>query len=193
VSTGAGAGELEFLDQSEARILAAAADRIFPADDDSPAASELGAVRFIDRQLAGGWGAGAMQYRHGPFRRWAGGGDGWQSPLTPAEAYRHGLAALDRGARARHGSGFAELGPADQDPLLVACERGGLEDEFGVELAPREFLELLRANVVEGLFSDPRYGGNLEGRGWSWLGFPASHVGYPATDGIAPPPPGSDG
>lgn len=186
-------GELQFLGADEAWILAAAADRIFPADDDSPAASELGAVRFIDRQLAGSWGAGAMQYRHGPFRRWPDGGDGWQSPLTPAEAYRHGLGALDRGARAQHGAGFAELGPAAQDALLVACERGGLEPEFGAELEPREFLGLLRTNVIEGLFSDPRYGGNLDGRGWSWLGFPAAHVGPPGADGITPPPPGSDG
>jgi gluconate 2-dehydrogenase gamma chain len=172
------APQLSFLNAEEARTLAAAADRVFPADDSSPAASALGAVEFIDRQLAGGWGAGEKLYRQGPFPPSPDGRHGWQSPLTPAEAYRRGLGALDAIARERHGAAFADLAPAAQDALLGACERGEVEADFGENLSAAEFFRLLRGNVVEGLFSDPRHGGNRDGRGWSWLGFPAAHAAY---------------
>jgi gluconate 2-dehydrogenase gamma chain len=176
--TDGAAAELSFFSEEEARTLAAAADRIFPADDSSPGASALGAVEFLDRQLAGSWGAGEKLYREGPFLPSPDGRHGWQSPLTPADAYRQGLRALDRVAQERHGSPFADLAPGAQDALLTACQRGEAEADFGENLSAAEFFRLLRVNVVEGLFSDPRHGGNRDGRGWRWLGFPAAHAAY---------------
>ncbi|WP_370299302.1 gluconate 2-dehydrogenase subunit 3 family protein [Abyssibacter sp.] len=43
----------QVLNADDAAILAAAADRIIPEDELSPAASALGIPEFIDRQLAG--------------------------------------------------------------------------------------------------------------------------------------------
>lgn len=169
-----------FLDRSQARTLAAAADRIFPAQDESPSASELGVVEYVDGQLAGAWGRGDRLYRDGPFPTPADRGHGWQSPLTPAEAYRHGLAALDALARDRGADSFADLPPAARDEMLASCEAGAVEADFGPALGAAEFFELLRTNVLEGLFADPRYGGNRGGLGWRWLGFPeqrAEHGG----------------
>lgn len=47
---------LRFFDEEEARIVAAATERIFPSDETGPGAKEAGVVIFIDRQLAGPYG-----------------------------------------------------------------------------------------------------------------------------------------
>jgi hypothetical protein len=52
-----GARRRFFLTDAEAVFLAAACDRLIPADD-YPSASEAGVVDFIDLQLATGWGEG---------------------------------------------------------------------------------------------------------------------------------------
>jgi gluconate 2-dehydrogenase gamma chain len=167
-----------FLQPDQARALAAAADRIFPGDGDSPSASALGAVEYIDGQLAGPWGQGDHLYRQGPFPAPQDSGHGWQSPLTPAEVYAHGLAALDEIARARHGAAFAELPPEAQDELLHACERGEVEADFGEGRSAAQFFALLKLNVVEGVFADPRYGGNRDFGGWRFIGFPEERARY---------------
>jgi gluconate 2-dehydrogenase gamma chain len=71
---------------------------------------------------------------------------------------------LDAAARERFGAAFAALPPDRQDDLL----REGLADEDQAE-----FLALLLAFTLEALLCDPVYGGNPEGRGWSWLAIPA--------------------
>jgi gluconate 2-dehydrogenase gamma chain len=177
---------LAFFTPVEARAIAAVADRIFPADGGSPSATELGAVEFIDAQLAGPWGQGDRLYRQGPFFPSPDGGHGWQSPLSPAEAYRHGLLTLDLLAHFRHGAVFAELVPDVQDALLSLCERGETNADFGENLGADEFFVLLRTNVVEALFADPRHGGNRDGRGWRWLGFPESRARYAEPEVIPP-------
>lgn len=178
--------ERPFLTPERARVVGAAADRLFPADGDSPAATDLGVVDYIDGQLAGPWGRGERLFRQGPFLAPVDEGHGWQSPMTPAEAYAHGLDALDGLARERHGAGFAEIPAEAQDALLRACERGEADADFGPNFTAAAFFALLRTNVVEGLFGDPRYGGNRDYGGWRWLGFPeerARHaVGAGGTD-----------
>src|SRR4051794_35294165 len=57
------------LTATEAAFFSAVADTIIPADALSPAGTECGVVTFIDRQLAGAWGAGSKMYRNGPFRK----------------------------------------------------------------------------------------------------------------------------
>jgi choline dehydrogenase-like flavoprotein len=58
---------LRALSKPEAALVGAMADRVFPRDGDSPSASEIGFVTYLDGQLAGGWGAGERFYRQGPF------------------------------------------------------------------------------------------------------------------------------
>jgi gluconate 2-dehydrogenase gamma chain len=163
-------GDLRVLTPPEARALAAIADRIFPRCPDMPSASELGAIAYVDGQLAGPWGAGAGMYRSGPWERPEDAGHGWQAPFTPAEAYRHGLAALRSAVLDRHGVDFTELPPGAQDEVLADLEGGRLPG-FG-DLPGPAFFALLHRTVVEGVLSDPRHGGNRDAQAWRWLGFP---------------------
>ena len=53
---------LRFFTAQEARVVAAACERIFPSDATGPGANEAGVVIYIDRQLAGPYGADKNRY-----------------------------------------------------------------------------------------------------------------------------------
>ncbi|MDQ3780766.1 MAG: gluconate 2-dehydrogenase subunit 3 family protein, partial [Chloroflexota bacterium] len=136
---------LTSLSTHEARTAAAVFDRMFPADADSPAATEIGAVSYLDRMLGG-------------------------TDTHLREDYRFGLSALDRTARQRWGDGFADGGAADQDRLLAELERGEIP---GWRIPDQtHFFTQLRFHLQEGLFADPIYGGNRDKQGWRFLGHP---------------------
>jgi len=67
-----------------------------------------------------------------------------------AATYAAGVAELE---------GFADLPPEAQDARLR-------------ELEGTPFFELVRAHVLEGMFGDPSYGGNIDEAGWRLLGYP---------------------
>lgn len=167
-----------FLTADERAALRALVERIFPGDADGPGACELGVVEYLDRQLAGPWGEGAGTYREAPYEPADHPGHGWQSPLTPAQAYRRALSALEAEALRNHGRVPAGLTDAELDGLLAALAAGrlpGLDDP-----SPATFFAMLCQKVIEGLFSDPSYGGNRNLGGWRWLGYPgvaAAHGG----------------
>src|ERR1700710_2013138 len=108
----------QFLNPQERRTLSVLVDRIIPADELGPGATDVGVVIFLDRQLAGAWGAGAQLYRSGPF---AAGlpQQGYQLPLTPAELFREGLAQLDAAASRLHGKDFADCAAGDQEAMMT--------------------------------------------------------------------------
>src|ERR1700722_20442193 len=58
---------LRFFTASEATIVAAACERIFPSDESGPGAKEAGVVIYIDRQLAGPYGRDRYRYTKPPF------------------------------------------------------------------------------------------------------------------------------
>jgi gluconate 2-dehydrogenase gamma chain len=111
-----------FFNPQEASLVAAAVARLIPTDDLGPGATEADVAGYIDRQLAGAWGAGERLYRSGP---WSAGAptQGYQLPFTPAELFRHALRPLHERIVRDHGKPFAELSAADQDGLLRALER----------------------------------------------------------------------
>src|SRR5215204_2282674 len=90
---------LVILNPHEARTVASVVDRFFPADDDSPGATGIGVVTYLDRALAGAY-------------------------ADHVETYRLGLLALDQVALARWGVGFADAGAELQDDLLSSLEHG---------------------------------------------------------------------
>src|SRR5271169_829222 len=53
---------LRFFTAGEARVIAAACERIFPSDASGPGAKEAGVVIYIDRQLAGSCGADKLRH-----------------------------------------------------------------------------------------------------------------------------------
>lgn len=172
---------LRALSRREAEILTAMVDRVFPAGDGTPSASEVGVVAYIDGQLAGGFGSGDRFYRDGPFHEPTDSGHGYQLPLVPRELYRRVLPKIDDYAQARHGAPLAQLDEDDQDAVLRALEADrvdlGLADSsFGFTAA--QFFAVFLQNVREGLFADPMYGGNRDVAGWRWIGYPGDPMAY---------------
>src|SRR5215203_1469531 len=143
----------------EAWTAAAVFERLFPTDENSPGAIEMGVLTYLDRALAGA-------YR------------------DKAEAYRIGLATLDLAARRRHGAPFADCDPAQQDALIAELEREEFPN-FRVP-PPRDFFEMLRAHLQEGLFADPAYGGNRDKLGWRFLGHPGVWLENSAEENLSP-------
>ena len=138
------AATFETLTADEAGTLQAVVARLIPADERGPGALEAGAATYIDRALAG--------------------------PLAASrEAYRGGLAALDRYARSARGARFAALDPADQDALLRDVEANAAPG-FGPGAAG--FFNLVLTHTIQGTFSDPAHGGNVDFIGWRMLGYP---------------------
>jgi gluconate 2-dehydrogenase gamma chain len=168
---------LRFFTEQEAAAIGVLAERVFPATADGPGARAAHVVEYLDAQLAGPWGAGARLYRQEPFLRPEHPGHGWQLPMTPAEAYRHSIAALNAYAVARwHGRTLDRLTDAEADELMLALDRGHI-DTFG-EPPAAEFFSMMLKNVAEGLFGDPSYGGNFHLIGWRWIGFPGDPDAY---------------
>ena len=153
------------LSLTEAAFVTAAAAVLIPADELSPSGADLGLAVYIDRQLAGAWGNGARYYRQGPHV--AGKPEhGPQSPLTPREQVRAGIAAAGAAVRQQFGKGLEDLAEPERIAALQALEAG-----------QPAFFNLLLALTMEGLFADPIYGGNRDKAGWKMLGYP----GLPAT------------
>lgn len=90
---------LTTLTAAEGRAFTAFAARIIPTDD-TPGATEAGAVHFADHALAG------------PFA----------GMLEPVRA---GLAELDATADREHGTRFDELADDEQDAIISALEEAG--------------------------------------------------------------------
>jgi len=151
---------LRFFTAPEARVIVAACERIFPADESGPGATQAGAMVYIDRQLAGPYGSDRYRYTRPPFA--AAGGPGYQGPETPRQTYRAGIAQL--------GADFTALNGAQQDERLEAIEK-------------TRFFQLLRQHTIEGMFCDPMHGGNAGLIGWQLLGYPGPQMSYRAQMG----------
>src|SRR5579862_3359217 len=140
---------LRFFTADEARVVAAACERIFPSDASGPGATEAGVVIFIDRQLAGPYGRDKYRYTKGPWVESVP-EHGYQGKQTPREVYRAGIALL---------GAFDDLTPDRQDATLLSIEK-------------TTFFQMLRSHTIEGMFCDPMHGGNAGLVGWQLIGFP---------------------
>lgn len=152
----------------------AIAARLIPADELGPGAKEAGVTQFLDGQLAGAWGAGEQFYRQGPFESGTP-EQGYQLSFTPAEMFRRGLAALDAATRRQDGKPYAELDAARQDAWLHDMQAG--KPDFS-PLPSDVFFQALLDATIEGFFSDPLYGGNVDMVGWKLVGFPGAYASF---------------
>jgi gluconate 2-dehydrogenase gamma chain len=162
-----------FFTPAEAAFMEAAVARLIPADDKWPGALEAGATNYIDKQLAGAWGAGERLYRSGPWRKGIP-GQGYQLPLTPAEVFRTAIGAINKELDGK-GTPFAKMSVEQQDAYLKTLD-GGDKDLGGVP--SRVFFADLWQMTVEGFFSDPVYGGNRDMVSWRMIGFPGAYASY---------------
>lgn len=174
-------GPWQFFTPEEAAVVEAIADRLIPPDELGAGGKDAGCAVFIDRQLMGPYGTNEWLYMEAPFVPDAPGNFGPQSSLTPRQRYREGLAALTGYTKQAFGGRlFHQLDAADQDRVLTGLEKGDVKIENG-----RAFFTQVHANVVEGYFADPLYGGNKDMVGWKLVGFPG--VRYDYRDVIANP------
>ncbi len=135
---------LETLTAAEADVLEAMVARIVPTDENGPGAAEARAAHYIDRALTG--------------------------PLASSKpAYVSGLAALDAYAQSSKGAPFTKLAARDQDAVLTDLEKNVAKD-FRPNAAA--FFNMVRNHTMQGMFSDPYYGGNANFIGWDLIGYP---------------------
>jgi gluconate 2-dehydrogenase gamma chain len=67
------------------------------------------------------------------------------------------------------------LSADERDARLAALETSADADE-------RAFFELVRAHVLEGMFGDPRWGGNIDHAGWRLLDYAGPRREWTAAD-----------
>lgn len=123
---------------------------------------------------------------------------GYQSGLLPPMIYREGLSALNRYAENRFGAPFVELSEDRQDTVLQVLngvqqrsagggDSGGnvppaadldIAEGFFGEASAGTFFSMIRTDTLEGMFSDPIYGGNRGLVGWTLIGFPGPQRSY---------------
>lgn len=131
---------------AEARtILEAFVDRIIPADGNGPGAIDAGVVFYINNALSN-----------------------WNS--NEKDVLVEGLFNLTRTARQRYDQDFALLSDANKDALLRDMEDGTIA---GFPGSSAIFSRLHRL-TLEGMFSDPYYGGNQDYVGWDLIGYPGA-------------------
>lgn len=158
----------------EAAFIEAALASLIPADELGPGAREAGVARFIDRELAGAFGAGARCYRQGPGLEGTP-EQGFQSPLTPKQIYRLAILETNHHCQSQHGKTFEELDASQREGVLRGLEAGTIALE---SVSARVFFGMLWANTREGFFADPMYGGNRDKVGWKLVGFPGVAAAY---------------
>jgi hypothetical protein len=145
------------LTRGERETFEAIAARIWPGTDADPGARQAGALRYLERALAG------------PYR-------------ALLDAYRDGLTALNHAAVTRYGHPFARLSDTEQDALLAAMDTDDVP-EF-TSMPAREFFTMCIEHTMEGVFSDPIHGGNRDFAGWRVVGYPGPQGSYSAAEQI---------
>jgi gluconate 2-dehydrogenase gamma chain len=195
---------LQFFTEAEARLMDAIAGRIIPGTPDDPGAREADVFLYIDHKLAYPKNHGFVEptYFRAPFAKlyegdvpppsspespkeiWVSAAQidryGFQGGMTPQDTYRRGLLSVDKYAQEKFQKKFVDLSEAQQDQILEDMDNG---DAKGFDKpTDRVFFKTLRDDVIEGMFSDPVYGGNKDMVGWSLIGYPGAQRAYTPDD-----------
>jgi gluconate 2-dehydrogenase gamma chain len=196
---------IQFFNPHESSTVDALVSRIMPGTDDDPGAHEAGVVFYIDESLHGtNLGYTLKTYAQGPYLVTSDepmrveaassrdiydyvmvAGDqasryGYQSVLTPQEIYRRGIEFVDAYAQDQFENNFVDLSEDQQDQILTDMEADkatGFEGPSG-----KAFFTQLRNDTIEGMFSDPMYGGNRGLVGWKLIGYPGAQRNYTPDD-----------
>jgi len=136
------------------RTLEAFVDRLIPRDETGPSATECGVLTYVEKALAG--------------------------PLAGEKAsLLEGLAAVDVVARTAHDKPFVELAAEQQDSVLTSIENNSAT---GFQPDSRSFFQRVRRLTLEGMFSDPFYGGNRNFGGWDLIRYPGPRMAVSAEE-----------
>lgn len=154
-------------------VLEQATEQIFPKDDNGPGAIELGVPYFIDKQMAGTWGMNGGDYRQGPFL--ASDPTVEHSSLTRGQIMIMGLRKMNQLSHKQFDTSFNKAEDDQQIEILQDFQNGEVKMN-GVNSA--SFFNLLRTLTLEGVYSDPLYGGNRNMAGWEMKEYPGAVASY---------------
>jgi len=144
-----------FLNDDDYATIIAFTERLMPGAPGKPGAKDANVANYIDLALAGAY--TDQQY-----------------------FYRQGLEALETHCQAQYKKSFMFLTAAQQDAVLAAMDENKASG-FTWPTA-KAFFEKLRTHTMEGLFSDPVYGGNKDFAGWKLVGFPGAQPFFTEDD-----------
>ena len=152
------AGPLTNLTARETEILSAMVDRLIPTDELGPGALDAGVLQYIDRALS-------------------------EAESDAADAYRSGLAALDAYSRYTRGGPFIDLSTIDQDSVLIDVQLGAASGAgVGFVGSSGSFFNMVKSHTWQGMFGDPKYGGNVGFAGWDLVDYPGVRLGMSPED-----------
>jgi gluconate 2-dehydrogenase gamma chain len=135
------------LTPAQLKTLEAFVDRLIPKDELGPGAVECGAAVYIDRTLA-------------------------TANAAEKPSFVEGLAGVESLAQSAHKSAFTDLSPELRDELLTSMENGTAANFPNA----RAFFGRVRRLTLEGMFSDPYYGGNRNFAGWDLIRYPGPRL-----------------
>jgi len=154
-------------------VLEQATELIFPKDDNGPGAIEIGVPYFIDKQMAGTWGINGGDYRLGPYL--ASEPSVEHSSLTRGQIMITGIRKMNQLSHERFDTSFDQAEEDQQIEILQHFESGKVKMD-GVNSS--SFFSLLRTLTIEGVYSDPLYGGNRNMAGWKMKEYPGAVASY---------------
>lgn len=180
---------LKFFTKQQAAVIEALADQFWPLTDASLSGSDAGVLYYIDGALAGAYEEYQMVYRTGLM---------WLNDVSEEE-FGADFPLLSFDDQTILITTIFEENDEDTESAQIGAEDTHLESgtpvaveepisEFsqprvaGLE-APsisslQEFMDLVLKHTMEGLFSDPIYGGNRDFAGWRAVGYPGAHYVY---------------
>lgn len=150
-----GEGHGAFFNDEDAATIAAFTERLMPGAPGMPGARDADVLNYIDLALAGAY-------------------------EDQQDFYRRGLAQLEAFCQANYKISFVRLDTARQDAVISALEEGKAQG-FAYPTA-QAFFNTLRTHTIEGMFSDPVYGGNKDFAGWKLVGFPGAQTLFTTAD-----------
>jgi gluconate 2-dehydrogenase gamma chain len=150
-----GSGHGAFFNDEDAATVMAFAERLMPGAPGMPGARDADVLNYIDLALAGAY-------------------------ADQQDFYRRGLAALEGFCQQAYQASFVRLDAARQDAVIAALEAG---KATGFSWPTQQaFFNTLRTHTMEGMFSDPVYGGNKDFAGWRLVGFPGTQPLFTTAD-----------
>jgi hypothetical protein len=168
-----------YLSAADARVLAAAVDRLIPPRGRHPGASALGAVDYIDGLLGAFLFDPPRIFAGGPFSGRHGGDAAFADflPLRPLEelAWRTRIeGSQERPEREFNGPvlGWQQIYREGIDALGDDFDRVDGDEQDRRLAASPAFRVLLYGHANEGCYGAPEYGGNRDGAGWAAIDYP---------------------
>jgi len=122
---------------------------IMPSDDDGPGATEARVIVYIDLAL-------------GSHR------------IESKADYEKGITAFDQYCQTTYSEAFLDMAGANQRKAISGLDGRGEPKGWpgDAEIGGRTFFRMVITHTMEGMFSDPSYGGNHEQIGWKLINFP---------------------